>query len=111
MNYLFKVEEDSLKYKMFVLPQEIKLVEIVFMDMENFARPVFKESIEKVVNGVSSCESITGNMCTLTINKDFTDIYAEFTDEGVPNDCRIETKELYSLLRIWIIMNEDRLFL
>ncbi|MEW8955174.1 hypothetical protein [Clostridium sp.] len=110
MKYMFSIEKGDSGYNRIILPQELKLVEYVFMDMECFARPVFQETIERVVNGVSDNENTGGNMCSLEISRDFTIVFSEFILDGMSHECKIETDELLALIQVWIIINKSLLY-
>lgn len=109
MKYMFSVEKSNYGYSKIILPQEIKLVEYVFEDMESFGEPIFQEFIERVINRVSNNEEISGNICSLEINRDFTNVIVEFVPSEMSNECKIETDELLSLIQVWIIINKSQL--
>ncbi|EJO5347963.1 MULTISPECIES: hypothetical protein [Clostridium] len=106
MKYMFAFEENKDGYKKIILPQEIKLIEYIFEDMESFKEPIFKKLIEKVVNENSNYEEISGNICNLEIKRDFTIVSVEFLADETINECRIETDELLSLILEWINVNK-----
>lgn len=109
MKYKFSIEETNNRYKKIILPEELKLIEYVFEDMESFAEPIFLRFIEKVINKDSSYEQISGNICNLEINRDFTTVSAEFVPSEMSNECKIETNELLSLILVWVDINKSQL--
>lgn len=109
MKYMFSVEKSNYGYSRIILPEEIKLIEYVFEDMESFGEPLFKEFIERVINRVSNNEEVSGNICSLQINRDFTNVVVEFAPSEMSNECKIETDELLSLIQVWIIINKSQI--
>lgn len=109
MKYMFSFDKSNDGYKKIILPEEIKLIEYVFEDMESFSELIFQSFIEKVINEDSNYEEVAGNICSLEINRDFTTVSAEFLPREVFNECKIETDELLSLILAWADMNKTQL--
>jgi hypothetical protein len=109
MKYKFTVEESNNGYKKIILSEELKLIEYVFEDMESFGEAIFKSFIKKVINEDSTYEEISGNICSLEIRKEFTTVSAEFAPSEMSSEYKIETNELFSLILLWIDINNSKL--
>lgn len=59
------------------------------------------EGIDKVLNGYSEYEELSGNVCIAKIHKDMTKIYNDLADDDMESCCEIETKQLKELIDIW----------
>lgn len=105
MKYKYEIQKGNSGFYIIKLPNEIKLVELVFDDMASFAQPIFLNYIQNVLNEKVEYEEVTGNICTLEIHKDITRIEAEFVNKGMSHECEIETKELNELIELWIQIN------
>ncbi|URZ05798.1 hypothetical protein [Clostridium felsineum] len=109
MKYRFSFEKGNDGYNKIILPEEIKLIEYVFEDMESFGEPIFQSFVEKVVNKDSNYEGVSGNICSLEINRDFTTVSTEFFTSEMVDECKIETDELMLLILAWIDENKEQL--
>lgn len=56
MKYTFSFEKSKAGYNKLILPEEIKLIEYIFEDMESFSEPIFQSFVEKVINKDSNYE-------------------------------------------------------
>ncbi|MHC1748052.1 MAG: hypothetical protein AB9856_06630 [Cellulosilyticaceae bacterium] len=106
MKYMFSFEKSNDGYNKIILPEEIKLIEYVFEDMESFSEPIFQSFVEKVINKDSNYEEISGNICSLEVNRDFTTVSTEFLQSEMFNECKIETDELMLLILAWVDINK-----
>ncbi|NPC90729.1 hypothetical protein HOO54_03190 [Bacillus sp. WMMC1349] len=104
IEYTFKLENEGFYIPKFT--SEFKLIELMFEDMAAFGEAIFKEYIEKVINGESNFEEIYGNICALEISLEFTKISTEFVSDGLANEISVETRELLNLINKWIEKND-----
>jgi|HigsolmetaGSP12D_1036236.scaffolds.fasta_scaffold00145_13 hypothetical protein len=106
MKYEYKtemLEVGEQNVLVFRLPQEIKLVEtFLFSDVPSRAGSGewVLEAIDRVLDGRSEAEEITGNVCTLEIGREFTRVSDSLADDS--ETCVIETSELKELILIWL---------
>lgn len=105
VKYNYSINQDKGRFVKIKLPLEILLVELVFDDMESFNRPIFFNSIQRVLDGKAEHEEVSGNMCNLDIHKDITIITAERVNSGMGYECQIETIEIKNLIELWVKVN------
>jgi antitoxin len=104
MKYPYHVEYSDFGSPILRLPEEIGLVTaFLFSDVQG-GRTFFLEEIESVLRGEAPSSEVSGNMCLLEIEKDFTTIINMLTDEedNPANRCVIETEELRDLILAWL---------
>jgi hypothetical protein len=60
------------------------------------------DAIDRVLEGTSEAEELTGNVCTLEIGREVTRVTDSLADDGEGEACVIETPELKELILIWL---------
>lgn len=87
------------------LPDAITPVAILLMgDIQIDSQP-WLALISKVLQGESNYEECTGNNCTLEINKDFTKVIDNYSENE--EECIIETHELEKIILLWQTEQSD----
>lgn len=110
MKYSYKLRQVDLAHSRKTLaidlPVELAVVETFLMsDINQGSKNSFLKAIDRVLNGESEYQEITGNVCCLEIRKNTTkviNVLAEFTDENIDSECLIETAELRKLIETWL---------
>lgn len=104
MKYNYKKELiNGLNRPIIRLQKEIETVS-GFLNVEINDKEIsewYIEAIDNVLEDKSEFEERCGEICGLKINKDFTHVFEYLGDDGLGNNCYIETEELKNLIIVW----------
>jgi antitoxin len=88
------------------LSKELALLEtFLYSDVQSFegSGKWFLEAIDKVLNGDSEHEEITGNVCALVINKERTRVSDNLAEDSEGTECDVGTEQLKDLISTWLL--------
>lgn len=97
---ILKVGEDSVLVPKFTNEFEL-LGTFLYSDIQGEGK-WFLNAIDKVINGDSDFEEISGNICNLEIRRDFTKVSDFLSNNTEDTECTIRTVQLKTLINSWI---------
>ncbi|WP_336881233.1 hypothetical protein [Priestia koreensis] len=102
MKYDISIYMHEMGFLTIDVPDQIFLVhDLVTSDIQEGGAGIWLEVINKVLSKESSYEEITGNVCTMEVNYEVTNIIFEYAEEGEEDHCLIETEELKQIFMLW----------
>lgn len=102
MKYEIEIYENKRGSLLINVPDEISLVaDLLLADIQEDGTHLWLDLVSKVLSRESSYEEMTGNVCTMEVEYDMTNIIFEYAEEGYDDHCSIETEELKKIFMLW----------